>query len=286
MDDPVHQRRLSAIQQALAGASRQEIADALDRSINWVSDTVRIYNRDGPLALADRRHQNPGRPFLLDEEGFRLLAIAIAQPHPDGGRWTGPKVNRWVEAHTGKMPHKNRGAVYLRRLGYRKLSTTQCKTAPPPTPTPNKPPFQSCREAAEAEKASKEQEEHLYPSDLNNKQWACLDPLLDAPAHATANRRAIVNALLYVLRTGCPWSYLPREYPPVGTVTTWFYRWAQSGVWKRCVESLREEYRLAQGRTRRPTVGIIDSQSTKTTEKGGLGGMTQARRPRGGSDTS
>ncbi len=113
----------------------------------------------------------------------------------------------------------------------------------------------------------------LYPSDLTDNEWRVLQPLVPhvkgggRPAdHA---RREVVNAILYVLRTGCQWRALPHDLPPWKTVYTYFRTWRLNGTWKRIHDALRKQVRHADGRHREASAAILDSQSVKTTEKGG-----------------
>ena len=106
-----------------------------------------------------------------------------------------------------------------------------------------------------------------YPSDLTDAQWVLVDPLLSAvegggcpEAHP---RREIVNAILYLLRTGCSWRQLPKDFAPWGTVYWHFARWRQDGSLDRLHDTLREEVRRAEGRKAQPTAAIIDAQSVK-----------------------
>jgi putative transposase len=123
-----------------------------------------------------------------------------------------------------------------------------------------------------------------YPSDLTDDQWALIEPLLPPQGRLGQPRkhhmRDIVNGCLYLVRTGCQWRYLPREYPPWGTVHWYFRKWRMEGVWQRIHDALREQVRMSEGRAAAPSAGVIDSQSVKTTEKGALGiaATTPARR--------
>jgi transposase len=134
----------------------------------------------------------------------------------------------------------------------------------------------------------------MYPSDLTNKQWSRLSPLLNEPRgerHAGGRppkyeQRKVVDALLYVVKTGCQWRQLPSDFPPWKTVHEHFRAWRDSGVWERIGQTLREEGRKASGRNAMPTVAIIDSQSAKTALKGGGAVTTRARKSRGASGTS
>jgi putative transposase len=113
----------------------------------------------------------------------------------------------------------------------------------------------------------------LYPCDLTEAEWAQLAPLLPGPAQRGRPRRwalrLLVNALFYILRTGCAWRYLPREYPPWQTVYTTFRRWHMHGTWQRVHEALRRAVRLRAGRQSVPSAAVMDSQSVKTTEESG-----------------
>ena len=122
----------------------------------------------------------------------------------------------------------------------------------------------------------------LYPSDLSDAEWTLLQPLLPKPKRfgrkRTQNYRAIVNALFYLDRSGCPWRMLPKEYPPWGTVH-WYYRsWRRNGVFSRWNRVLREKLRLQMGRDKKPSACIVDSQSVKTTEKGDPKATMQGRK--------
>jgi len=123
---------------------------------------------------------------------------------------------------------------------------------------------------------------HHYPSDLSDAQWAILEPLLPARKPKgrppQVERREVVNAILYVLRTGCQWRYLPVEFPNWNTVYWYFARWQEDGTWERVNDTLRRQVREAQGRDPEPSAAIMDSQSAKTTEKGGTAATTPARR--------
>lgn len=107
-----------------------------------------------------------------------------------------------------------------------------------------------------------------YPSDLTDDQWKLLDPLIPLPAEDAAyhkyERRDIVNAILYVLRSGCPWRLLPHDLPAWGTVYWYFRRWRREGVWDQILAALRMQVRHRQGRDPEPSAAIIDSQSIKT----------------------
>jgi putative transposase len=121
-----------------------------------------------------------------------------------------------------------------------------------------------------------------YPTDLSDAQWAILEPLVPPakpggrpPAHP---RRELVNAMLYVLRSGEAWRLLPHDLPPWQTVYHYFRLWRIDGTWERINAALRERVRIRAGRRAQPSGAILDSQSAKTTEKGGRVATTAARR--------
>ena len=125
-------------------------------------------------------------------------------------------------------------------------------------------------------------ERPTYPSDLSDREWQLLEPLLPAPKPGgrpiTYPRREIVNAIRYVLRTGCSWRMLPHDLPPWRIVFHYFRTWRQDGTWQSANCALHAALRQAQGREASPSAAIIDSQSVKTTEKGGPEATTPARR--------
>ena len=106
-----------------------------------------------------------------------------------------------------------------------------------------------------------------YPSDLTDAQRALIEPLLPEPntdgRREKHPRREIVNAILYVVRSGCPWRYLPADLPPWQTVYWYFARWEDAGVTEKLLAALRIKARVQQGRDPEPSAGIIDSQSVK-----------------------
>ena len=116
-------------------------------------------------------------------------------------------------------------------------------------------------------------ESRRYPTDLSDDEWRCIGPHLPGPTGRGRPRlhglRTILDAVFYVLKSGCPWRLLPREFPPWKSVYDWFRRWRIDGTWERLNTELRERLRARLGRNPQPSAGIVDSQSAKTTGVGG-----------------
>jgi transposase len=133
-----------------------------------------------------------------------------------------------------------------------------------------------------------------YPSDLTNAEWALVEPLIP-PAKRGGRRRKVdvrevLNGLLYVLSTGCQWRAVPKDLPPKSTLFSYFDLWNWDGTLDRIHQELYVKCREVMGREASPTAAIIDSQSVKSAEKGGVAstraGTMQARRSRARSGIS
>lgn len=112
-----------------------------------------------------------------------------------------------------------------------------------------------------------------YPDDLKDKEWELIEPILNdnmikqgrVPKYP---RREILNAIFYVLRTGCQWRHLPHDFPPWGSVYLQFWRWKKKGLFQQIHDYVRKGLRQLLGRDIEPSAAIVDSQSIKTTERG------------------
>ena len=124
-----------------------------------------------------------------------------------------------------------------------------------------------------------------YPSDLTDAKWNVVRPLLPDRNHLGRPRevdlREVWNAIQYIAASGCAWSLLPKDFPPVSTVRYYFYRWRDDGLLVEINRALVAAARLAAGRDTHPTGGVIDSQSMKTSENTSLSGFDAGKRIKG-----
>ena len=124
-----------------------------------------------------------------------------------------------------------------------------------------------------------------YPSDLTDRQWNCIKDLIPAAKPGGRPRelemRAVINAILYLVTTGCQWRMIPHEYPAWQSVYSYFQQWRNDGTWQRIHEQLRAQVRQQAGRHKHPTAAAMDSQSVKTTQVAVVRGYDSGKHVKG-----
>ena len=276
------------IYQALTAPQKAEdIARTVGVSASTVHRVIAAYNRGGVAAIetpgkGERRHQYL---TLSQERAFLQPFVTRAA---QGERTTVAEIQHAFEERVGHLVDDSSIYRLLNRHGWRKLGAgVKASFGSAPALESTHAPgdrvvMRERRKQPFPPKAARQQSSRCYPSDLTDQEWAILEPLIPPAKEGgrprTTDMRDVLNALFYVDRTGCQWRALPHDFPPWSTVWSYFRTWRNEGTWQHMHTILREQVRVKQGREPTPSAAIIDSQSVKTSQKGGLAGMTAGRK--------
>jgi transposase len=288
---PWRRQRWEIISQALtAPRQAEDIARTVGVSPSTVHRVIATYKQAGVAAIetpgkGGRRHQHL---TLSQERAFLEPFLARAAR---GERATAAEIQRAYEEETKQPVAPSTIYRLLNRHGWRQLGarSSPAQASQGKLAQGNRVSAREQREQSPP-KVKRQLSPQGYPSDLTDQEWAILEPLIP-PAKPggrprTVDMRAVLNALLYVDRTGCQWRALPHDFAPWPTVWTYFRTWRNDGTWERIHTALREAVRVKQGREPTPSAAIIDSQSVKTSQKGGGAATTGAKRSKAASGIS
>ncbi len=277
------------IYQALtAPRQAEDIARTVGVSASTVHRVIAAYKREGVAAIetpgkGGRRHQ-----YLTLEQERAFLQPFVAHA-AQGEVATAAEIHHAFEERVGHVVDDSSIYRLLNRHGWRQRGAG-VKAGSSPAPAPGNthahedtvPARTRRKQPSLPRTAKRERSSPCYPSDLTDQEWAILEPLIPPAKEGgrprTTDMREVLNAMFYVDRTGCQWRALPHDFPPWSTVWSYFRAWRNNGTWQRMHTILREQVRVKQGREPTPSAAIIDSQSVKTSQKGGLAGMTVGRK--------
>lgn len=225
--------------------------------------------------LAPRAYKR-GKPPILNEQDGKLV-LELIQQHPQA---TIRDLTKMVAQQTGKPVAEPTLIRCLRRLGVHKVRPKRVPRSPA---DPGAPRYGYSARHRDPDDRTR------YPSSLTDGEWELVQDLFvhDGAGHPEVyTARVKLDAILYVLRSGCPWRMLPHEFPPWNGVYKTFRRWHAASKFETMHDRLRGMERKRVGRNVEPTGGIVDTQSVKTSEKGGPKVLTVARRSRDASAIS
>jgi putative transposase len=124
-----------------------------------------------------------------------------------------------------------------------------------------------------------------YESDLTDEQWEKIVKFFPVGNKSKTHKRSLVEAVLYLVKTGCQWRQLPHDYPNWSTVKSFYYRAVEKGAWEKVMDFLVKQTRVNAGRSENPSYALIDSQSAKTTSSADNRGYDGGKKRKGEKDT-
>jgi transposase len=282
-----HQRWEIIYQALKAPRKAEDIARTVGVSLTTVHRVISAYNQGGVAAIetpgkGGRRHQ-----YLTLEQERAFLQPFVARA-AQGEVATATEIHHAFEERVGHLVDDSSIYRLLNRHGWRQRGA-DVKASSSPDPAlestrthGNTVSVRARRKQPFPPQATRKRSSRCYPSDLTDQEWAILEPLIPPAKEGGRPRiidmRDVLNAMFYVDRTGCQWRALPHDFPPWSTVWSYFRTWRNDGTWQHMHTILREQVRVKQGREPTPSAAIIDSQSVKTSQKGGLAGMTVVRK--------
>lgn len=229
--------------------------------------------------MAKGKHRDPGgRPkSFSDEELEKLRTLIVADPS-----LTLRTLADQMALLTGRLHAPMTISRGLGRLGFSKVAAKKVIVAP------NLPP--EAKQTRYRPVHRREPVVGLYPSSLTDYEWAALEPIVERQGGrgrpSGHDRRQMWDAVFYLVRSGSSWRMLPSDFPSYKAVFAFFARARDTGLLDRVYERLHSLWRERAHRDPLASAGAVDSQSVKTTEKGGSAVLTRARRSKGGKGSS
>jgi putative transposase len=256
---------------------REKIVAAYHRGKSSIEKVAKRYRISAPTLhrwLAQQRNTNSLAPrpqggvrrLLLDDDD-RAFLKQLVLTHP---RMPRKEIVAALKEQRGKSVSFDVLARALKKMGLTKKRSSK-STLPRPKSSKNYELDQKSNKKYNiSSKVRESRKQRRYPSDMTDGEWKIVKNIFTNKMGRppTNDRRDIVDAVFYIARSGCQWDMLPKDFPNYKTVNSCFCRWKKKGIWKELCDTLRKKYRKEIGREEQPSTGSVDSQSTKTTEKG------------------